>query len=85
MWVAYRPWTIHTFKTNKTKCLFFKRGNRHSPTLNISINGDKIKQYSVVEYLGCLPNENIYEESITKKKMKESIEKQSFLIAKVHT
>ena len=36
---------------DKSKCILFKKGKKQYPALNITRNENKIKQYSVVEYL----------------------------------
>ena len=39
---------------DRTKCILFRKGKKQYPALNITRNKNKTKQYSAVEYLGCL-------------------------------
>ena len=55
----------------KTKCILFKKGKKKYPALNITRNKNKIKQYSVVEYFGCLLDENMSGESMAKRTLKK--------------
>ena len=61
----------------KTKCFLFKKGKKQYPALNITRNKHKISilysviQYSAVEYLECLLNENMSGEFMTKRALKK--------------
>ena len=70
---------------DKTKCILFKKGKKQYPSLNITRNENKIKQYSVVEYLGCLLDENMSRESMAKRALKKLMEKQNFFIGRIGT
>ena len=73
---------------DKTRCILFKKGkkkNKQYPVLKISRDKNKIKQYSLAEYLGCLHDENISGESMAKRALKEFIGKQTFFIGRVGT
>ena len=67
---------------DKTKCILFKKGKKQNPALNITRNENKIKQYSVVEYLGCLIDENMSGEPTVKSPLKKLIEKENFFIGR---
>ena len=64
---------------DKTKCILFIKGKKQYPALNITRNDNKIKQYSVVEYSGCLLDEDMSGESITKMALKTINGKTKFL------
>ena len=64
---------------DKTKCILFKKGKKQYPALNITRNDNKIKQYSVVEDLGCLLDENMSRESMAKRALKKINGKTKFL------
>ena len=70
---------------DKTKHILFKKGKKQYPALNITKNENKIKQYSAVECLGCLLDENISGESMATRALKKLMEKQSFLIGRIGT
>ena len=57
-WFIDKTLSIH-FGEDKTKSTLFKRGNKSNLSLNITGNENVIKQHSVVEYLGCLLDENM--------------------------
>ena len=68
---------------DKTKCILFKKEKKTVPRLKHHEKWKKkIKQYSVVEYLGCLLNENMSEESMAKRVLKKLMQKQNFFIGK---
>ena len=73
--------TYHTLLDGKTN----KKGNKRYPALNITRNDNKIKQYSVVEYLACLLDENMSGESMAKRALKKLMEKQNFFIGRIDT
>ena len=56
---------------DKTKHILFKKGKKQYPALNITKNENKIKQYSAVECLGCLLDENISGESMATRAFKK--------------
>ena len=64
---------------DKTKCILFRKGNKQYPALNISRNEGEIKQYSVIEYLECLLDENMSGESMAKRLLKKINGKTNFL------
>ena len=64
---------------DKTKCILIKKGKKEYPALNITRNENKIKQYSVFDYLGCLLDEKMSRESIAKRALKKLMEKTKFL------
>ena len=49
--------SIH-FGEDKTKCILFSR-DKNIPELNITFNNNRIKQYRMVEYLGCCLDANL--------------------------
>ena len=59
--------------------ILFKKGKKQYPALNITRNENNIKQFSVVEYLGCFLDENMSREPRTKGALKKLMEKQFFL------
>ena len=64
---------------------FIQKGKETVPTLNITRNKNKIKQYSVVEYFGCLLDENMSGESMAKRALKKLMENQNFFIGRIGT
>ena len=66
---------------------FIQKGKETvSHFLNITRNENKIKQYSVVEYLRCLLDENMSGESMVKRAFKKKLmEKQNFFIGGIGT
>ena len=58
---------------------YSKTEKKQYHALNITRNENKIKQYSVVEYLGCLLDENMSEESMAKRALKNINGKTKFL------
>ena len=58
---------------------FIQKGKETVPTLDITRNKNKIKQYSVVEYFGCLLDENMSGESMAKRALKKINGKSKFL------
>ena len=67
---------------DKTKCILFKKGNKQHPTRRISKNENKIKQYSVIEYLGCLLDENMSGKPMAKRTLTKIMQKQNVLYLK---
>ena len=70
---------------DKTKCILFKKGKKHYPALNSTGKKKEIKKYSVVEYLGCLLDENMSGESMAKRALKKLMEKQNLFIGRIGT
>ena len=70
---------------DKTKCVLLKNVQKQHPALNITRNENKIKQYSVVAYLGCLLDENMSGESMAKIALKKLTENQNFYIGRIGT
>ena len=62
---------------------FIQKGKKYYPDLNITRNGNKIKHYSVVAYLGYLLN--MSGESMAKWALKRIMEKQNFFIGRIST
>ena len=57
-WFIGNKLSIH-FGEDKTKSILFKRGNKSNFSLSITRNESYIKQHSMLEYLGCLLDENM--------------------------
>ena len=68
-----------------SKCILFKKGKKQSPTVNITRNENNIKQYSVVEYLGCLLDENMSGGSMAERVLKKVMENQNFFTGRIGT
>ena len=64
-WFIDTKLSIH-FGEDKTKSILFKRGNKSNLSLNITRNENVIKQHSVVEYFGCLLDENMSGEAMAR-------------------
>ena len=79
-WFIDNKLSIHLGQ-DKTKYILFKKGKKQFLTLNITRNENKIN-YSVLEYLGYLLDENMSGESIAKKALKEINGKGKFLYRK---
>lgn len=77
-WFIDNKLFIH-LEEDKTKCILFKKGNKQHPTRSISKNENKIKQYPVVEYLGCLLDENMSGKPMAKRTLTKIMQKQNFL------
>ena len=56
-WFVDNKLSIH-FGEDKTKCILFSR-DRNLTELNITCNNNRIKQYRIVEYLGCCLDANL--------------------------
>ena len=61
-WFVVNKQSIH-FGEDKTKCILFS-GDKNLPELNITYNNNRIKQYRLVEYLGCCLDANLSGESL---------------------
>ena len=59
------------FGEDKTKSILFKRGNKSNASLIIKWNENVLKQHSVVEYFGCLSNENMSGEAMDRMVLKK--------------
>ena len=70
------------FVEDKTKSILFKRRNKSNLSLNITRNENVIKQHSVVEYLGCLLDENMSGDAMAKMVLKKVNGKRSSFIDK---
>ena len=68
-----------------SKCILFKKGKKQYSALKITKNENKIKQYSAVEYLECLLDKDMSEESMAKRGLKKLMEKQNFFIGTIGT
>ena len=77
-WFIDNKLSIH-FGDDKTKSVLFKRGNKSDVSLNNSRKENVIKQHSVVEYLGCLLDENMSGEAMAKMILKKVSSKMKFL------
>ena len=80
-WFIDNKLSIH-LREDKTKCILFKKGKKKYPALNITRNEKKkkkMKQYSVVEYLGCFLDEIMSGESMTKRALTKINRKIKFL------
>ena len=77
-WFVDNKLSIH-FGEDKTKSILFNRGNNSNLGLNITRNENLIKQHSVVEYLGCLLDENMSGETMAKKVLKKVNGRMKFL------
>ena len=60
---------IH-FGKDKTKSVLFKIGNYSNLSLTITRNENVIKQQSVVEYLCCLLDDNVLQETMARMVLK---------------
>ena len=78
-WFIDNKLSIH-LGNDKTKCILFKKGTKMYPAFNITRNENKIKQYSVVEYLGCLLYENMSGELMAKRALKKINGKTKFFL-----
>ena len=77
-WFIDNKLSVH-FGEDKTKSILFKRGNKSNLSLNTTRNEHVIKQHSVVEYLGCLLDQNMPGEAMAKMVLKTFNEKKKFL------
>ena len=64
-WFVDNKLSIH-FGDDKTKCILFASKNKvkKADPLNINYKGIEIKQYSYVNYLGCILDESLSSESM---------------------
>ena len=68
-WFIDNKFSIH-FGEDKTKAILFTR-NKTESKLNICFQDHSIKQYNCVECLGCLLDNNLFGESMTRKALKK--------------
>ena len=66
------------FDEGKTKCILFS-WNKTLLELNIVYNNNRIKQYCMVEYLGCCLDANLNGESMAMKSIRKINTKLHFL------
>ena len=66
------------FDEDKTKCILFS-WNKTLLELNIVYNDNRIKQYCMVEYLGCCLDANLNGESMAMKSIRKINTKLHFL------
>ena len=66
------------FDEDKTKCILFS-WNKTLLELNIVYNNNRIKQYCMVEYLGCCLDANLNGESMAMKSIRKINAKLHFL------
>ena len=76
-WFVDNKLSIH-FGEDKTKCILFSR-DKNLPELNITYNDNRIKQYRMVEYLGCCLDANLSGESVAMKSLRKINTKLQFL------
>ena len=76
-WFVDNKLSIH-FGEDKTKCILFSR-KKNLPALNITYENKKIKQYNMVEYLGCYLDADLSGESMANKALKKINTKLQFL------
>ena len=81
-WFIDNRLSIH-FGEDKTKNILFKRRNKSNLSIIITRNENIIKQHSVVEYLGCLLDENMSGETVARIVLKRLTEKRYFVIDRV--
>ena len=81
-WFIDNRLSIH-FGEDKTKNILFKRRNKSNLSIIITQNENIIKQHSVVEYLGCLLDENMSGETVARIVLKRLTEKRYFVIDRV--
>ena len=73
-WFIDNRLSIH-FGEDKTKNILFKRRNKSNLSIIITRNEKIIKQHSVIEYLGCLLDENMTGEAVARMVLKTLTEK----------
>ena len=76
-WFVDNKLSIH-FGEDKTKCILFTKKKKQR-ALNISYNGNIIKEHRSVEYLGCILDSNFTGEPMAIKVLKKINSKLSFL------
>ena len=76
-WFVDNKLSIH-FGEDETKCILFNR-DKNLPEFNITYNNNRIKQYRMVEYLGCCLDTNLSGESMAMKSLRKINTKLQFL------
>ena len=76
-WFVDNKLSIHLGE-DKAKCILFSRV-KNLPELNITYNKNRIKQYRMVEYLGCCLDANLSGESMAMKSPRKINTKLQFL------
>ena len=76
-WFVDNKLSIH-FGEDKTKCIIFSK-EKNLSGLNITYENNRIKQFHIVEYLGCYLDANLSGESMTVKSPKKINAKLRFL------
>ena len=66
------------FGEDKTKCILFSR-DKNLSELSITYNNNRIKQYRLVEFLGCSLDANLNRESMVMKSLRKINTKLQFL------
>ena len=66
------------FDENKTKCIHFSM-EKNLPGLKITYENNRIKQFHILEYLGCYLDTNLSAESMKMKFLKRIYAKLQFL------
>ena len=69
-WSINKKLSIH-FGEDKTESILFKRGKKSNASLIIKRNENVLKQHSVVEYFGCLSDENMSGEAMDRMVLKK--------------
>ena len=68
-WFADNKLSLH-FGEDKTKCILFSK-KKNLLGLNITYKNNRIKQFNIVEYLGCYLDANLSGESMAMKSLKK--------------
>ena len=68
-WFADNKLSLH-FGEDKTKCILFSK-KTNLLGLNITYKNNRIKQFNIVEYLGCYLDANLSGESMAMKSLKK--------------
>ena len=76
---------LYSWRKIKLNVFYSKRKKKQYLALNITRNEYKIKHDFVVEYLGCLVDENMSGESMAKMALKKLMEKRDFFIGRIGT
>ena len=76
-WLVDNKLSMH-FREDKTKYILFSR-DKNLPELNMIYNNNRIKQYRMVEYLGCCLDANFSGESMTMKYIRKISARLQFL------
>ena len=68
-WSVDKKLSIH-FGKDKTKCIHFSKENNLS-VLNVTCKNNRIKQFHIIEYLGCYLDANLSGEFMAMKSLKK--------------